>query len=557
LANAVVIAVGMTREDLVRGAQEVATSVRKMGDDIRNRVPRATQEASKGLGGMVVSLQSWRREQMQQGRLANFVARELGAITGASKGASAAVSSLTGVLIEGFSGGIGIGLALEAVKAGIALIRSVAGDSQTALERLRDASKDIFREIDQMNMAAIDRQFASKLEADEGWKTSQAEIQKYAEAMGKAKEKIAGGTRTDFTDWTVVLRDAEKGYAGAAAKAQELVAANHRLRDAAKAANSEMTGGDSRWGRSALEPAPSAGPRGSAPKAQGRWQPTTTFDFIEQAQQSAARSIQDHLQQQTRIHEEEQRKQLKATQERLTAEQEAYRDAWATEQAARRAEQEQIQQTAKEWAGYGRAVVQTMVQVAKEGGNLNEILRAGFNSTLDIVLGSIAKMFEEWLSKQIAAGLAGAAANKAVAVAQITQEIPVAIAGAYASQVGIPIIGPILAAAAAAEAGAFMGSQLALAVGSAAGGWQLPAAGGPFPSVLHQGEIVTHRYDSAALKRLDAMAERGELGGRGGGAAPTLNLTIQTIDPRSFGEWAVANPRVWRDIAAHLARRRV
>lgn len=104
------------------------------------------------------------------------------------------------------------------------------------------------------------------------------------------------------------------------------------------------------------------------------------------------------------------------------------------------------------------------------------------------------------------------------------------------------------------QAAAAMAATYAMgkAIGSAAGGWELPSSGGPFPAVLHDGEVVTHKRDSSALKRLDAMADRGELGGGGGGNHYHFHGPV--YDARGLYRWVVDNHGQLDDAVGDLKR---
>jgi hypothetical protein len=110
----------------------------------------------------------------------------------------------------------------------------------------------------------------------------------------------------------------------------------------------------------------------------------------------------------------------------------------------------------------------------------------------------------------------GAAAKKAINATEITGDAARAGAGAYASVVGIPIIGPILAPVAAAVA---FGAVEAFGGGFAQGSWEVPGTG---PALLHQGEMIVPAGQTPWAQSLMANAAAASgVGGSPGGGGPS------------------------------------
>ena len=97
-----------------------------------NSVAAATQKLES-------QLKSFASEQRMQGRMARFYANEILEIIPAAEGAKGALQGLIGVGVEGLAGGFGFGLALEGLKAGVAIFRDLSEATKKAEEDLKAA----------------------------------------------------------------------------------------------------------------------------------------------------------------------------------------------------------------------------------------------------------------------------------------------------------------------------------------------------------------------------------------------------------------------------------
>lgn len=190
-----------------------------------------------------------------------------------------------------------------------------------------------------------------------------------------------------------------------------------------------------------------------------------------------------------------------------------------------KAQEEALRRNQAAWKGWGDQLGATLANVVTQQQDANDAMRG--------LLGQALQAFIQYVIQAIAvqAGLTGAKV-----------EGQWADKGPYGWLIG-------LGQAAAAMAATY---AMGKAVGSAAGGWETPSSGGPFPAVLHEGEVVSHKRDSSALKRLDAMADRGELGGAGG--ARHYHFHGPVYDARGLYRFIADNPGQFDDAVSDLRR---
>jgi hypothetical protein len=166
-------------------------------------------------------------------------------------------------------------------------------------------------------------------------------------------------------------------------------------------------------------------------------------------------------------------------------------------------------------------------------GSINSFskLRYAIENIGKAILSSLVGLLTQMLAKKAAAYLTEHLLNKTKNVAEVTSAAGVAGAEAAASQAGIPIVGPALAAAAmATTSAAVMSSMLPLA--SAAGGYDIPGTINPLVQA-HAREMV---LPEELADRVRSMTD-------GGGNT----YVIQAMDSRSF-------ERFLRDNSDALAR---
>jgi hypothetical protein len=172
----------------------------------------------------------------------------------------------------------------------------------------------------------------------------------------------------------------------------------------------------------------------------------------------------------------------------------------------------------------------------------------------------IGDMISKWITGQLTmlfvkestnASIESADALAATAAAinakvQASMQIP-AIAGvaageAAASQAGIPVVGPALAAAAYAETMAMVMSGLALA--SASSGYDIPAGVNPLTQ-LHQNEMVLPAHLADSVRSMS---------GNGGRSNGDVHLHVSAVDAHSVRRLFENNGSALADALKHQAR---
>lgn len=260
------------------------------------------------------------------------------------------------------------------------------------------------------------------------------------------------------------------------------------------------------------------------------------------------------------------------------------------ERQARRQAQEKEKEEQKRAEDQKRASVERTVGPFAQSLARMITLQRGFMGTMRDLWGNIVNLVEQNIARMVQNFIVGLfvqeAAQEASSKKTIFAKAKEAAANAWNAVVGIPIIGPVLAPAAAAAS--FAG---VMAFASAEDGWDVPGGGGAGidgrggrPAIIHPREMVlpaqiadsvralpgglaaaaSLRGASASVAdintgALDAPRIRG--GGRagsrrarsGGGAAP-MNITIQTLDARSFERFAKDNKDAFGKAVKKYAR---
>jgi hypothetical protein len=131
-----------------------------------------------------------------------------------------------------------------------------------------------------------------------------------------------------------------------------------------------------------------------------------------------------------------------------------------------------------------------------------------------------------------------------IAIKSVTAHALEAGSGAAASQAGIPIVGPALAAAAmTAMVGTVMG--LMSSMPSASGGFDIPAGLNPVTQ-LHEKEMVLPAHIAEPLRQ--------NLAG-GGGLGGDVHMHVTAMDAGSFREW-LSRPSTQTELVRSLAEMR-
>jgi hypothetical protein len=157
----------------------------------------------------------------------------------------------------------------------------------------------------------------------------------------------------------------------------------------------------------------------------------------------------------------------------------------------------------KVWENYGKKVGSIMGDLISGHKKMGQALREA--------LTEMGKAFLQYVVKSVMGSAAIAGAH--------TEE-QMSTTGPFGWAAGLPAMAMVVAAVQALLGG----------IGSAAGGWDLPASGGTFPAVLHPREMVLPAEHADTIRSLKD----------GGG----FTLHLNALDAKSSVDWIERNPRV-------------
>ena len=146
---------------------------------------------------------------------------------------------------------------------------------------------------------------------------------------------------------------------------------------------------------------------------------------------------------------------------------------------------------------------------------------------------AVEKMVSNWIMQMVFGQTASQTSQAIQALAAINDNAAVAAAGAFASTVSIPIVGPALAPGAAAAAEASVLSFAGQVGASAAGGYDIPAGVNPITQ-LHAQEMVLPASIANPLRGMIAGGSGGAAASSGSaGGGDTYHMAISALDSRS------------------------
>jgi hypothetical protein len=164
-----------------------------------------------------------------------------------------------------------------------------------------------------------------------------------------------------------------------------------------------------------------------------------------------------------------------------------------------------IQASVNQWltpitSGFRTAISDMILRGKSFGDAMKQVGDTVLSSFLDMVL----QMAEHWAILQITNAIVAQSTQASLGVAQVTSNAAIGAAGAAASQAGIPIVGPALAAGAAAETFGLIMGYAPLA--SAAGGMVVDR---DRLAYVHQEEMVIPAHLSRGLQAIIGDGGRG------------------------------------------------
>lgn len=473
------------------------------------------QQGGSAFSDLEHSLKSFKREQVQQGRLVGFYVKELTEFTGMGKEASETVSGLGQMLVEGAAGGLSFGLAFEAVKFGVKLVNDELERHKKQLESIEAAQKalddqrrigaNILRDLVGHESASekAGREYAEKvapailkkqeelnkfIEDGAGWwrklffeersgvfDTYNEQVKALTESLRQMRLEAegtrnaimylaGGGTAGDAGLKQGPAWDKQAAAADAAIrKAQGENDAKARQRDAAAKAAGEKVLGDQSLASAARENMAAAMP---LPK---------TVQPVEYGGEDLAQKANEKFNQAMA-------KQYKAEE---------------------KADQDALKKRVALYSSYGARIGEAFGAAIAQGASPLKALGALLKETLKAIIQTV--------------------------ISSVTAKAADAAAGAAASQASVPIVGPALAAGAmAAMLGLVMG--LVSMIPSASGGYDIPGTVNPLVQA-HANEMVLPAKYAQGFRNI---IENGQTGGGG-------NIYVSAIDARSFDQYLRRN----------------
>lgn len=515
--NKVEFVIGAQTGDATAKIAELKKSISSMASEATAAAPHLQRAGNTGLGALSSAMREFKREQVQQNRLVGFYVRELVEFTGAGKQAKEMMGALGGVLVEGLGGGLGFGMAIEAVKAAVILIRQYGEETRKAIEdsdkvidailkRWEDRIRSLNREIAVMRGGA-GAGTAYDLMAD--LKAIDAEIKKlkteHYDATGlQGPGEIVDQVKALEMKKIQVIREANV----AARKEREKDEAEQKKRKDEEA-QQELERARKRGAEEARAYA-AAFAKASREFDISAWQATKGVDYSQS--QGPGLDLQSRYQGmfgdaggegatymsgQGGLSSLMQRQGGKGNTydpERLRQVNEAIKQ-----------QQKELQGAQKVWSNYGQKV-----------GNIVSELISGHKKWGQAIKEVIAEAIKALIQYAIKTVVANAFSTGAKVENQWADK------GPYGWLIGLG-----QAAAAIASTLAFRDN-----IGSAAGGWDLPSGGTEYPAILHPKEMVLPAEHADTIRSL-----------KGGGG---LNVTIHANDAQSFMEYIEKNPRMFQ-----------
>jgi hypothetical protein len=183
------------------------------------------------------------------------------------------------------------------------------------------------------------------------------------------------------------------------------------------------------------------------------------------------------------------------------------------------AEKQRLKDLEGAWTTYGAAAGEALAGLVLQEKTLGQTMASVATQGLRAVLAAVRN---EVMADQVAAAMKAFKANS-----------------------GVPFVGLALGAAAAAAAFSF-GDALLGRIPSAAGGWETPSVGGPFPAILHEDEKVLSADTSRGLDQLIAQGSRR--------APQAVTVNISALDGADVYRVLTRNSAQLRDALSDLQR---
>jgi hypothetical protein len=524
------------------------------------------KSVEKAHDSLLGKFREFRQEQVQQGRMAKFYARELVEMVPAAEGAKSAIQGVLGVMVEGAAGGLSFGLAFEAAKLAV-------GALAHAWEASKKMAADAKKQYEESLQAVVSNAQAAADAIQEIYDKSQ---QLQASAIAKRQ---ADAAREALNRRKAALERADED--AARPRAGESVNTWSKRKEAYKTEREEMVKGIKGWtfevsrleekaqtqaDAEKVEQARDHGQRMlslEAEYAQGRLKLIKEFELDklriegragiseEQAAKEVAarRKILNKALKDSEIEEAVRQEELAGAntgyeadpeeEARVKADQKKRADA-AIEEAVRQEELAGANTGYEDDGGQGAQVAEQqkkrLEEMQKRGKEVTRVAEEIGSTFGDAFAGmitgtkSVSQAFSQMGAEMLKVIMK-------VAIESITASAGKAAGEAASSQAGIPIVGPALAAGAMA---AMFGMVIGLIgkIGSASQGAVIGRGQSPLVRMHEEEWALPSRY----AKPLGRLLENG--GSLGGGQPTIVNLHVSAWD----GEHALQTLTRQRDM---------
>jgi hypothetical protein len=523
------------------GMEQMADLVRRGAGDME----RSLVSAKNAFGGLEEAAKHYKREQVQEGRLLGFYAKEIQEFIPMSAQATTAMSGIAQAGMALASGSF-IGAAFEAAKVVVGYVRDAGKETLTIFQSIDAQFKVLGDHARQARLSAAEQKFEAALSAGtqsgDEYQRLRAAATKSAEAANALRKTLESDKTKEGGDEAFIanLKDAIELKEG---EAEEY----RRQRDAIMAhAQSELdfargikkgqgVGFGQTWGVQTGDDAALAG------RTTGT---TGSLDSV-----NALKKAHELAYEQMKLDLANYDKQVKASNDLVMT--------FAKSEGDAEAERRDKQKLAEKEAFEGR-VVRARKELAEQktvyesiGKTISSSIGGAFRSVLDgsksasqavgdmfksMALGVVdvfIQMGEQWLATTIVNALLQRTTTVATNTGTIMSDAAVASAAAYASAAAIPVVGWAMAPGVAAQAYTTVAAMAPLAaIGAAENGAYLGSFSGGKLGVLHQDEMVSTAGDTKTWKSIKRIV------GGGGGAqrGPTIiRLEVPVdADPEAF-----------------------
>jgi hypothetical protein len=526
---------GLGFETDLSGLSKGMDQAAKLVDEGAGSMERAFASAGNMAEKVHTNVRSFTATLKSEGRMVAFWARDLGEMAGVGKEATKMLGEMGGVAAALLSGNALI-IGIEAIKAGIALLRDIAKDAEGEIAKV---TKQWDKYIDHIKeTAGTTAQQLKQTELDRIYNEFQAARTKLEEKRAYALKGGDVGDPGRVAEYTKQIDTLTVAYQKEHDRLLDVQKTRMFDADLMRRTMGHNQGPESVKGETYIDT-----PRVKAD--------VESRKALEEAKRMADEEHRHwlFLQDETnRIENRDIKDQEKREREALTEAQKMAAEELALRirhsEQANKIEAKDIEKTQAEWMKYGHAVSDVINGMLFDSKTLAQEIGNVLRQMAEEAVNYFVEMGVKWIAAKIATRQAQKLAN----VGEIQSAASVAAAEAYVDALALGPFGLFAAPGAAATAFANVMAYSAGVMASAAGGWDVPG-GGPFPAVLHAREMVLPRPEAEIVR---GMARGGGSQGRG----DTYHVQIVTHTPRDMERYLIANPKILRNVNASRVRNR-